>query len=138
MPDDASSVHGSSAIGGVGVGVVGHAAYPPMFSNFQNTWPTLNDNARTANGVPRPNGGVAGKIRATESVAGESTAPTESDVTGAVPSTLGGVDLKGLSINDARAPSLNQSDRLAHFAEGNGSMYTGSATSSQVGGGGYD
>ena len=139
MPDDISSVHGASSMGGVGVGIggsiTGRAAYPSMFQNFQDSWPSLNSHMRGANGGPRQNGGISGKSRAAESVAGESTAPTESDITGPATSTLGGVDLKGLSINDARAPSLNQSDRLAQ--EG-GSMYVGSTASSQVGGGGYD
>ncbi|CAO1597754.1 ATP-dependent RNA helicase [Xanthoria calcicola] len=126
IPDDVSSVH-SSAIGGVGVS----AAYPPMFSGFQDTWPALNG-ARRANG---------GKSRAgTESVAGESVAATESDINGA--STIdgrsvgqGGVSLGGLSINDTKQTSLSQSDRLKRYVESGGrgdSTFGGSTASSRI------
>lgn len=128
IPDDVSSVH-SSATGGVGV----PAAYPPMFSGFQDSWPALN-------GARRPNGakGRAG----TESVAGESVAATESDINGA--STVdgksvgqGGVSLAGLSINDAKQTSLSQSDRLKRYVESggrgeSGSVFGGSTASSRV------
>ena len=125
IPDDVSSVHSSSVGGGVGV----PSAYPQMFSGFQNTWPTLN--GRRMNGA---------KSRAgTESIAGESVAASESDINGPA-STVdgkGGVSLAGLSINDAKQASLNQSDRLKRYVEsggrpGDGSMFGGSSASSRL------
>lgn len=120
IPDDVSSVH-SSALGGVGV-----SAFPQMFSGFQDSWPSLNNGRRT-NGV---------KARAPESIAGESVVTTESDITGT--STLdgkgtgqGGVSLAGLSINDAKHPSLSQSDRLKRYVE-SGSVFGGSSISSRI------
>ena len=107
IPDDVSSVH-SSSIGGVGIPAGG---YHQMYGSFQDTWPDLNN--RRING---------GKSRATESVAGESVAATESDINGPA-STIdgrGGVSLAGLSINDARQPSLSQSDRLKRYMESGG------------------
>jgi regulator of nonsense transcripts 1 len=124
IPDDVSSVH-SSSIGGVGV----PSAYPQMFSGFQDNWPTVN--GRRANGA---------KSRAgTESIAGESVAASESDVNGPA-STVdgkGGVSLAGLSINDAKQTSLNQSDRLKRYVEASGrptdgSIYAGSTASSRL------
>lgn len=124
IPDDVSSVH-SSSLGGVGV----PSAYPQMFSGFQDTWPTLNGR--------RPNGA---KSRAgTESIAGESVAASESDINGPA-STVdgkGGVSLAGLSINDAKQPSLTQSDRLKRYVESSGrpvdgSIYGGSSASSRL------
>jgi regulator of nonsense transcripts 1 len=103
IPDDVSSIH-SSAIGGVGV----PAGYPPMFQGFTpDSWPTLNNNGHRANG---------GKGRAVPgSVAGESTVPTESDVTG---SGIGGVSLEHLSMQDShKQTSYNQSDRLKRYVE---------------------
>ena len=142
IPDDVSSVH-SSAIGGVGV----PSAYPQMFSGFQDSWPSLNG-ARRANG---------GKSRAgTESVAGESVAATESDINGAsTAGGKGGVSLTGLSINDAKQTSFNQSDRLKRYVESGGQAPIGqraprgpnededarsisTAFASQVSLGGYD
>ena len=120
IPDDVSSVH-SSSVGGVGV----PSQYPPMFSGFQETWPGIN--GRRQNGM---------KSRAgTESVAGDSVAASESDINGPA-STVdgkGGVSLAGLTINDAKQASLNQSDRLKRYVEssghpGDGSIYGGSTT----------
>ena len=123
IPDDVSSVH-SSAIGGVGV----PSAYPQMFSGFQESWPSLNG-ARRANGAPS---------RATESVAGESVAATESDINGAsTVGGMGGVSLGGLSINDAKQTSLSQSDRLKRFVDsggrpGDASMYGGNLSTKRM------
>jgi len=111
IPDDVSSVH-SSAIGGVGV----PTNYPPIFSNFQEAWPSL-PSARSAHDKGRANG-VA------RSVAGESVAAsevTDSVVDGKV--GQGGVSLgdslAGLSLNDVKKPtSLSQSDRLKRYVEG--------------------
>ena len=61
----------------------------------------------------------APKSRATESVAGESVAATESDITSTVDGK-GGVNLGGLSINDAKQTSLSQSDRLKRYVESGG------------------
>lgn len=122
IPDDVSSIH-SSAIGGVGV----PSAYPPIFSGFQDAWPSLN-------GARRPNGTTS---RATESVAGESVA-TESDITGAsTVGGMGGVSLAGLSINDAKQTSLSQSDRLKRFMDAggrpnDGPVYRGNAPQNRV------
>ncbi len=125
IPDDVSSVH-SSSVGGVGV----PSQYPQMFSGFQDTWPGIN--GRRANGA---------KSRAgTESIAGESVAATESDVNGptsTVDGGKGGVSLAGLTINDAKQASLNQSDRLKRYVEsggrpGDGSIYGGSSASSRL------
>lgn len=80
-----------------------------MFANFQDNWPALSG-AHRANGM---------SSRATESVAGESVAATESDVTGTA-STVdgrGGVSLAGLTIDDAKHASMSQSDRLKRFVE---------------------
>lgn len=50
------------------------------------------------------------------SVAGESTVATESDITA---SSVGGVNLDGLSINSSnKVTSYNQSDRLKRYVEG--------------------
>ena len=59
------------------------------------------------------------------SVAGESVAATESDVTASVidgkGADQGGVSLAGLSINDmSKQPSLSQSDRLKRYVESGG------------------
>lgn len=125
IPDDVSSVHSSSVGGGVGV----PSTYPQMFSGFQDTWPTLN--GRRMNGA---------KSRAgTESIAGDSVAASESDINGPA-STVdgkGGVSLAGLSINDAKQASLNQSDRLKRYVEsggraGDGSVFGGSSASSRI------
>lgn len=146
IPDDVSSVH-SSALGGVGV-----SNYPPMFSNFQESWPLP---GRGAPGVKGKGNGVAG------SVAGESVAASElTDANGP-----GGISLTGLSLNDYSKPtSMSQSDRLNRFVEstrqnnnmsggfgGNRGMRTGlggfddddarsvsTAFASQIGGGNYD
>ena len=100
-----------------------------MFSGFRDTWPTLN--GRRMNGM---------KSRAgTESIAGESVAASESDINGPT-STVdgkGGVSLSGLSINDAKQASLNQSDRLKRYVEsggrpGDGSVFGGSSASSRL------
>ena len=58
----------------------------------------------------------------TESIAGESVAASELDVNGPA-STVdgkGGVSLAGLSMNDAKQASLNQSDRLKRYVESGG------------------
>lgn len=104
IPDDVSSVH-SSAVGGVNV----PSGYPPMFQNFAEAWPSL-PGARRSNGV---------RGKGAPSVAGESVAATESDVTGSVVDGRGGgVSLAGLSINDvSKPPSLSQSDRLKRYVE---------------------
>lgn len=101
IPDDVSSIH-SSAMGGVGV----PAGYPPMFQGFTpDTWPSLG---------PRQNGNKA-RGGVPGSIAGESTVPTESDVTG---SGIGGVALDQLSIQDNhKMTSFNQSDRLKRYVE---------------------
>ena len=99
IPDDVSSVH-SSALGGVGV----PSNYPPMFSNFQESWPLPG----------RPNG--KGKNGAPQSVAGESIAASE--LTDTRSDAPGGISLSGLSLNDYNKPtSLSQSDRLNRFVE---------------------
>ncbi len=129
IPDDVSSVH-SSALGGVGV----PSPYPPMFSGFQDTWPTLNG-MRRANGLKSRGG-------ATDSIAGDSVAATESDINGTSivdgkGPGQGGVSLAGLTINDAKQTSLSQSDRLKRYVEsggrtGDGSVFGGSSASSRV------
>jgi regulator of nonsense transcripts 1 len=99
IPDDVSSVH-SSALGGVGV----PSNYPPMFSNFQESWPLPG----------RPNG--KGKNGAPQSVAGESVAASE--LTDTRSDAPGGISLSGLSLNDYNKPtSLSQSDRLNRYVE---------------------
>ncbi|RVX66752.1 Regulator of nonsense transcripts 1 [Exophiala mesophila] len=107
IPDDVSSIH-SSAMGGVGVPV----GYPPMFQGFAaDAWPSIqNTSGRRQNGAkPRA---VPG------SVAGESTVPTESDVTS---SAIGGVSLDQLSIHDnTKQASYNQADRLKRYVESGG------------------
>lgn len=110
IPDDVSSVH-SSTLGGVGL----PSGYPPMFQNFADSWPTL-PGARRANG---------NRGKRAPSVAGESVAPTESDITGSIVDgksvDQGGVSLAGLSINDMnKQPSLSQSDRLKRYVESGG------------------
>lgn len=114
IPDDVSSIH-SSAMGGVGV----PAGYPPMFQGFTpDNWPA----------VPgRRTNGTRGKAMP-ESVAGESTVATESDITG---SGVGGVPLDQLSINDMnRQTTYNQSDRLKRYVEGGPpSVFGGSSAS---------
>jgi regulator of nonsense transcripts 1 len=109
IPDDVSSVH-SSAIGGVGV----PSGYPPMFQNFAEAWPSL-QGGRRANGA---------RNKGAPSVAGESVAATESDMTSSVidgKGGQGGVSLAGLSINDmTKQPSLSQSDRLKRYVESGG------------------
>lgn len=133
IPDDVSSVH-SSAVGGVGI----PSGYPPMFQNFTETWPAL-PGARRSNGA---------KGKGAPSVAGESVAATESDVTGSVidgKAGQGGVSLAGLSINDVtKQPSLSQSDRLKRYVESggrdsyksgvndNGSIFGGSTASIRI------
>lgn len=104
IPDDVSSVH-SSAVGGVNV----PSGYPPMFQNFAEAWPSL-PGARRSNGV---------RGKGAPSVAGESVAATESDITSSVVDGRGGgVSLAGLSINDVnKPPSLSQSDRLKRYVE---------------------
>ncbi|KAK3209935.1 hypothetical protein GRF29_44g1117402 [Pseudopithomyces chartarum] len=101
IPDDVSSVH-SSALGGGGVNVPSN--YPPMFSNFQDSWPLPGRNGahKNKNGAP--------------SIAGESVAASEmTDTSNAGP---GGISLTGLSLNDYSKPtSLSQSDRLNRFVE---------------------
>jgi regulator of nonsense transcripts 1 len=134
IPDDVSSVHGST-LGGVGLPPSG---YPPMFQNFADQWPSLS--GRRANG---------GRAKGAPSVAGESVAATESDVTGSIvdgrSADQGGVSLTGLSINDmSKQPSLSQSDRLKRYVESggrepyrvgvpdNGSIFGGSSASIRV------
>ncbi|CAI7642741.1 unnamed protein product [Penicillium pancosmium] len=134
IPDDVSSVHGST-LGGVGLPSSG---YPPMFQNFADQWPSLS--GRRANG---------GRPKGAPSVAGESVAATESDVTGSIvdgrSADQGGVSLTGLSINDmSKQPSLSQSDRLKRYVESggrepyrvgvpdNGSIFGGSSASIRV------
>ncbi|PGH13544.1 hypothetical protein AJ80_06294 [Polytolypa hystricis UAMH7299] len=109
IPDDVSSVH-SSALGGVAI----PSGYPHMFQNFAEAWPGLSGNRRTNGSKAKP----------APSVAGESVAATESDVTGSVVderSVQGGVSLSGLSIHDVnRQTSLSQSDRLKRYVESGG------------------
>ncbi|KAJ5291677.1 hypothetical protein N7478_000928 [Penicillium angulare] len=115
IPDDVSSVH-SSALGGGGGGGVGlPSGYPPMFQNFQDSWPSLSG-GRRVNGA---------RAKGAPSVAGESVAATESDVTGSIvdgrSADQGGVSLTGLSINEMnKQPSLSQSDRLKRYVESGG------------------
>ncbi|KAI5284526.1 hypothetical protein KEM54_001266 [Ascosphaera aggregata] len=107
VPDDASSVH-SSALGGVAI----PPGYPPMFRNFGDAWPQLPNNNRRMN---------MSRAGAAPSVAGESVAATESDVTGSIiDGRPGGVSLMGLSIHDAKPTSMNQSDRLKRYVESGG------------------
>lgn len=107
VPDDVSSVH-SSALGGVAI----PSGYPPMFRNFGDAWPQLPNNNRRMNGS---------RVGATPSVAGESVAATESDITGSIiDGRPGGVSLAGLSIHDAKPTSMNQSDRLKRYVESGG------------------
>jgi len=110
IPDDVSSVH-SSALGGVGVS----SNYPPMFSGFTETWPTL-PGGRGGPGPKAKGNGVA------SSVAGESIAASEiTDTKSSIADTKGGVSLAGLSLNDLSKPaSLSQSDRLKRYVESNG------------------
>jgi regulator of nonsense transcripts 1 len=110
IPDDVSSVH-SSALGGVGVS----SNYPPMFSGFTETWPTL-PGGRGGPGPKAKGNGVA------SSVAGESVAASEiTDTKSSIADTKGGVSLAGLSLNDLSKPaSLSQSDRLKRYVESSG------------------
>ncbi|KAL3479710.1 RNA helicase-domain-containing protein [Aspergillus californicus] len=134
IPDDVSSVH-SSALGGVGI----PSGYPPMFQQFADSWPAISG-ARRANG---------NRGKGTPSIAGESVAATESDVTGSIVDgkgpDRGGVSLTGLSINDMhKQTSLSQSDRLKRYVESgarepykpsvtdNGSIFGGSSASIRV------
>jgi regulator of nonsense transcripts 1 len=135
IPDDVSSIH-SSALGGVGV----PAGYPPMFQSFTpDTWPSLQGGpSRRANGI-KPKA-------APESVAGESTAATESDITSSIVGDgrgQGGVSLGSLSIRDGnKHTSYNQSDRLKRYVENGGrpgdasSVFGGSSASMRGGRGG--
>lgn len=110
-----------------------------MFQNFADSWPTL-PGARRANG---------NRGKRVPSVAGESVAPTESDITASIVDgktpDQGGVSLAGLSINDMnKQPSLSQSDRLKRYVESggrefyrsgvpdNGSIFGGSSASLRV------
>jgi regulator of nonsense transcripts 1 len=104
IPDDVSSVH-SSALGGGGVNVPSN--YPPMFSNFQDSWP-----------LPGRNGAHKSKPGA-PSIAGESVAASEmTDTRSSIADGPGGISLTGLSLNDYNKPtSLSQSDRLNRFVE---------------------
>jgi len=120
IPDDVSSVQ--SSMGGVGVSGAS-SNYPQMFGGFAETWPTLPQQGRGANGRSMRNGASA------QSVAGESVAASE--LTEANASTVDGrgtgqggvslgVGLAGLSINDVqKTQSLSQSDRLKRFMEAN-------------------
>ncbi|KAL3452268.1 P-loop containing nucleoside triphosphate hydrolase protein [Aspergillus insuetus] len=134
IPDDVSSVH-SSALGGVGIS----SGYPPMFQQFADSWPSL-PGARRANG---------NRGKGAPSIAGESVAATESDITSSIidgkGADQGGVSLAGLSINDmTKQPSLSQSDRLKRYVESgarepykpgvtdNGSIFGGSSASIRV------
>ncbi|KAF2425260.1 P-loop containing nucleoside triphosphate hydrolase protein [Tothia fuscella] len=124
IPDDVSSVH-SSAIGGVGL----PSNFPPMFSGFQDSWPTLQGGGRGANGKARGNGVAS-------SIAGESIAASEAtDLNGVsiVDGKQGGVSLAGLSINDVNRPtSLSQSDRLKRYVESNGRAHENNAAYSGI------
>lgn len=151
IPDDVSSVH-SSAIGGVGV----PSNFPPMFSNFQESWPLP---GRTGPGPKNKGNGVAG------SVAGESVAASElTDDRSSVANGTGGISLTGLNLNDYHKPtSMSQSDRLNRFVEStrrndntpggfggargirglggfddDDARSVSTAFASQIGGGGYD
>ncbi|KAL2795093.1 P-loop containing nucleoside triphosphate hydrolase protein [Aspergillus keveii] len=134
IPDDVSSVH-SSALGGVGI----PSGYPPMFQQFADSWPSL-PGARRSNG---------NRGKGAPSIAGESVAATESDITSSIidgkGAGQGGVSLAGLSINDmTKQPSLSQSDRLKRYVESgarepykpgvtdNGSIFGGSSASIRV------
>jgi regulator of nonsense transcripts 1 len=119
IPDDVSSIHSSSVTGGVNL----PANYPPMFSGFDQAWPTL-PGARGGGAVGRT--GKANGVTGAGSVAGESVAASEltesvvGDGLGKAPGQ-GGVSLTGLSLNDINKPaSLSQSDRLKRYVEGNG------------------
>jgi regulator of nonsense transcripts 1 len=107
IPDDVSSVH-SSALGGGSGGVNVPSNYPPMFSNFQESWPlpgSRNGPMKARNGAP--------------SVAGESVAASEmTDTRSSVADGPGGISLSGLNLNDYSKPtSMSQSDRLNRFVE---------------------
>ena len=119
IPDDVSSIHSSSVTGGVNL----PANYPPMFSGFDQAWPTL-PGARGGGAAGRA--GKANGVSGAGSVAGESVAASEltesvvGDGLGKAPGQ-GGVSLAGLSLNDINKPaSLSQSDRLKRYVEGNG------------------
>jgi regulator of nonsense transcripts 1 len=119
IPDDVSSIHSSSVTGGVNL----PANYPPMFSGFDQAWPTLPGGR---GGGPAGRAGKANGVTGAGSVAGESVAASEltesvvGDGLGKTPGQ-GGVSLAGLSLNDINKPaSLSQSDRLKRYVEGNG------------------
>ena len=128
IPDDVSSIH-SSALGGMGV----PAGYPPMFQSFTpDTWPT------PQNGPIRKQNGAKAR-GAAESITGDSTMATESDIAGSVIGQ-GGVSLDTLAIQDPnRQTSYNQSDRLKRYVEGasrpgdSGSVFGGSSLGARVG-----
>jgi regulator of nonsense transcripts 1 len=107
IPDDVSSVH-SSALGGGGGGVNVPSNYPPMFSNFQESWPlpgSRNGPMKAKNGAP--------------SVAGESVAASEmTDTRSSIADGPGGINISGLNLNEYSKPtSMSQSDRLNRFVE---------------------
>jgi regulator of nonsense transcripts 1 len=107
IPDDVSSVH-SSALGGGSGGVNVASNYPPMFQNFQESWP-----------LPGGRNGPMKARNGTPSVAGESVAASEmTDTRSSVADGPGGISLSGLNLNDYSKPtSMSQSDRLNRFVE---------------------
>ena len=120
IPDDVSSLHGSS-LGAAGLST----AYPQAFSSFNvDNWPGLP--GATAPG----RSGARGRGRAAESVAGESVAPSE--FTDASASIIGGKGIGqggaslGAGLNEAigaaRPTSYSQSDRLKHYVESGGRL----------------
>ena len=152
VPDDVSSIHGSS-LGGAAIS----SAYPAMFSNFSpDQWPGL------PGATPVGRSGAKARGRATESIAGESVANSEfTDTTGA--SVFGGGKgigqggaSLGTGLHDAigtgRPTSYSQSDRLKQYVESSGRMGTGNpyrrydddqqsistGFATQIGGTGYD
>jgi len=120
IPDDVSSVH-SSSLGGVGLQ---SGNYPPMFSGFDQAWPTLPGARGTPGGKGKANG-VAGSV-AGESVAASELTESVADGHGGKAPGQGGVSLAGLSLSDISKPaSLSQSDRLKRYVEGNGQAVGG-------------
>jgi len=127
IPDDVSSVH-SSALGGVGV----PSAYPPMFSGFTDSWPSLAGGRGGVGSKGRANGGAG-------SIAGDSVAASDLTDTNGVGSidgkgiAQGGVNIGGgVSLNDlGKQTSLSQSDRLKRYVESGG---RGNETGSVFGG----
>jgi regulator of nonsense transcripts 1 len=104
IPDDVSSVH--SSVGGVGL----PANYPPMFANFADQWPSLQNTTRRGKGS-----GTAA------SVAGESVAASEfTDLNGSsvVDGGSGGVSLGATSIKDLPPIGTAPADRIRRFVEG--------------------